>query len=341
MPRRPVDLAVLGLNYKTTDEDFKKYFETFGTVVFAQVKKNPDGSSRGYGFVQMSTLEEQDKIMETFDHTIDGRRCEIRIPDKKRIDANGKRIVTRRPDKIFVGRLTSAVTEETLRKFFDKEAKAVKESASVTNVQIPRPFRGFAFVTFSHSGVADKMVKSNNFVIDGMSVVVTFAVPRASSQQSGEPGSEVPTGYDFGSAYASPYGKGGAVYDETPVGLLPPAATEMFGYSPAGVFPRPPFEGWTAPPPAAQSTPRTSRGAGAAALQKGAQRPSPVVPPYMYARDPREGSFGQAASNQIASGLDALNLNQKNPELISAAWNAFFKTLNSGTAAAQPRKQQW
>lgn len=33
---------------------------------------------------------------------------------------------------------------------------------------------------------------------------------------------------------------------------------------------------------------------------------------------------GQAASNQIASGLDALNLNQKNPELISGA---FFKYL--------------
>ncbi|KAK6054817.1 hypothetical protein COOONC_07679 [Cooperia oncophora] len=132
----------------------------------------------------------------------------------------------------------------------------------------------------------------------------------------------------------------------------------MFRYSHAGAFPRSPYELWAAPP-AAQGTPRSSRapldqsrsrrvagegqpvGFPPAAMQKGAQGPPPVVPPYMYSRDPREGLVGQAASNQIASGLDALNLNQKNPELMSAAWNAFFKTLSSGTAAAQPRKQHW
>lgn len=39
--RRPVDLIVLGVNYKTTDEGFKKYFEAFGTVSFAEVSVNP------------------------------------------------------------------------------------------------------------------------------------------------------------------------------------------------------------------------------------------------------------------------------------------------------------
>lgn len=36
--RKPVDLIVLGVNYKTTDETFKTYFETFGNVVFAEVR---------------------------------------------------------------------------------------------------------------------------------------------------------------------------------------------------------------------------------------------------------------------------------------------------------------
>ncbi|PIO76630.1 hypothetical protein TELCIR_01276 [Teladorsagia circumcincta] len=314
MPRRPVDLIVLGVNYKTTDEDFKKYFEAFGTVSFAEIKRGTDGSSKGFGFVQMSTLEEEDKVMATADHMIDGRRCEIRIPDQK-----------------------------------------------VTNVLIPRPFRGFAFITFTHAEVADRMVKANNFVIDGMSVVVTFAVPRETHQQAGQSAPEVPPGYvnEFGSVYG--YGKG-AGYEETPIGLIPFGAREMFGYSPpAGVYPRPSFEGWVAPASAVQGTPRSSRAVGvaheqsrnrhpanevqpvpfpAAALQKGGQGPSSVVQPlpYMYSRDPRDG-LGQAASNQIASGLDALNLNQKNPELMSAAWNAFFKTLNQGGATPQQRKQ--
>lgn len=34
---RPVDMVVLGISYKTTDEGFKEYFETFGSVVFAEV----------------------------------------------------------------------------------------------------------------------------------------------------------------------------------------------------------------------------------------------------------------------------------------------------------------
>ncbi|KAK6031476.1 hypothetical protein OSTOST_02372 [Ostertagia ostertagi] len=352
MPRRPVDLIVLGVNYKTTDEDFKKYFEAFGTVSFAEIKRSTDGSSKGFGFVQMSTLEEEDKVMATAEHMIDGRRCEIRIPDQKHTDSSGNRIAAPRKilaNKIFVGRLTEKITEETLREFFEKQAKLVNESASVTNVLIPRPFRGFAFITFTHAEVADRMVKANNFVIDGMSVVVTFAVPRETPQQAGQSAPEVPSGYvnEFGSVYG--YGKGGG-YEEAPIGLIPFAAREMFGYSPpAGVYPRPSFEGWVAPASAVQGTPRSSRAVGgghdqsrnrhpvndvqsaafpAAALQKGAQGPSSVVQPlpYMYSRDPRDG-LGQAASNQIASGLDALNLNQKNPELMSAAWNAFFKTL--------------
>uniref|UniRef100_A0A1I7WZU7 Uncharacterized protein n=1 Tax=Heterorhabditis bacteriophora TaxID=37862 RepID=A0A1I7WZU7_HETBA len=49
------------------------------------------------------------------------------------------------------------------------------------------------------------------------------------------------------------------------------------------------------------------------------QGSSTSAPPVNYSQQKREGPAlaGQAASNQIASGLDALNLNQKNPELLS------------------------
>ncbi|KAK6053752.1 hypothetical protein COOONC_08743 [Cooperia oncophora] len=75
------------------------------------------------------------------------------------VDSSGKRVATRRSDKIFVGRITQKLTEETLREFFDKEAKAIVESASVTSVVIPQPFRSFAFVTFTHSEVAERLIR--------------------------------------------------------------------------------------------------------------------------------------------------------------------------------------
>ncbi|KAK6053753.1 hypothetical protein COOONC_08744 [Cooperia oncophora] len=87
----------------------------------------------------------------------------------------------------------------------------------------------------------------------------------------------------------------------------------MFGYSPAGAFPRRSYEERLAPPSAAQGTSRPSYTAGA--------------------RLDQSRSVGRAASNQMATGLDALNLSQKDPEVLSAAWNAFLQTLNNGPAA--------
>ncbi|KAK5974113.1 RRM domain-containing protein [Trichostrongylus colubriformis] len=353
LPRRPVDLLVLDVNYKTTDETFKKYFEAFGTVTFAEIKRTAQGTSKGFGFVQMSTVEEEDKVM-AMDHVIDGRHCQVRIPDKKKNNSGENQTTGSRKtliNKIYVGRLTEKITEERLREFFNREAKQIKESASVTNVLIPSPFRGFAFVTFTHSEVADRMVKVNNFIIDDVSVVVTFAVSRENPQQAGSSQQNVTPGYtsEFASVYG--FGNSNAGYDETSMGLTPFAAREMYGYSsPSGMYPPP-----SASSPTIHGTPRDGRGVGGAheqarsrhlatgnqpvpfpSLQQGMQGPPRVVPPmpYMYPRD----GVGKAAPSQIASGLDALNLNQKNPELLSAAWTAFFKTLNHG-GTPQPRKQ--
>ncbi|KHJ93400.1 hypothetical protein OESDEN_06690 [Oesophagostomum dentatum] len=359
VPRRPVDLIVLGVNYKTTDEGFKSYFEAFGTVVFAEIKRTPEGSSKGFGFVQMSTVEEQDKVLATANHMLDGRRCDVRIPEQRvKHDGNtpgGSRTVVPPKtlvNKVFVGRLSEKIEDETLRKFFDKEAKRIVDSASVTDVFIPRPFRGFAFITFTHSEVADRLCKENNFVIDGTSVSVTLAVPREDPHQNGA------FYNDFGFPYG--YAKGGAGFGSGIPSHSPfPAGRDMFGYSPPpGAYGRPPYDGWV-PPPTMQGTPRSSRSGPPAHEQpcvrtryhsRGSKEatfpgpvpapgPSPVGPPPLaYVFQQRDGLAGQAASNQIASGLDALNLNQMNPDLLNTAWNAFFSTLNHGGASPQPRK---
>ncbi|VDL63898.1 unnamed protein product [Nippostrongylus brasiliensis] len=283
----------------------------------------------------MSTLEEQDKVLATAAHMLDGRRCE----DPRAQAAAGRVVVPQKTlvNKIFVGRLNEKITDEVLRDFFDKEAKQIIDTASVTDVFIPRPFRGFAFVTFTHAEIADRMCKANNFVIDGMSVIVTLAVPRE------DPHTAAANMYN--DLMSFPYN-----YPKAP----------GFAASPGGHVPYPPRSATSRLPSAGirrlgAATGRSPRNASfksarnrhqaAKDIQPGTaavypplpqQGPSGVVPPqlaYMYQRD------GQAASNQIASGLDALNLNKKNPELMSAAWNAFFSTLSSGGASPQPHKQ--
>lgn len=59
--------------------------------------------------------------------------------------------------KLFVGRLTEDVTAEDLRTYFSKFDE-------VTDVFVPKPFRGFAFVTMVHPDVAGKLIDEDHII---------------------------------------------------------------------------------------------------------------------------------------------------------------------------------
>ncbi|CAI2356151.1 unnamed protein product [Caenorhabditis sp. 36 PRJEB53466] len=184
----PVDLIVLGVDFKTTDDQFKTYFEEIGTVVFCEIKRKPDGGSKGFGFVRMASLDEQNKVLAIPQHMIDGRRCDIKVPDGR--DKQGRPAISR----IFIGRLTDKVDENKLREVFGDEAKSYVETAVVTDVFIPKPFRGFAFVTLSSAEAAERIVTKGSLTICGLSVGLSIAQPREESNSSG-PDYGLPAGY--------------------------------------------------------------------------------------------------------------------------------------------------
>ncbi|KAM8927003.1 TAR DNA-binding protein 43 isoform 3-T3 [Pelodytes ibericus] len=77
------DLIVLGLPWKTTEQDLKDYFSTFGEVIMVQVKKDAKtGHSKGFGFVRFTEYETQVKVMSQR-HMIDGRWCDCKLPNSK------------------------------------------------------------------------------------------------------------------------------------------------------------------------------------------------------------------------------------------------------------------
>ncbi|CAA90120.1 Tar DNA-binding protein homolog 1 [Caenorhabditis elegans] len=186
---QPVDLIVLGVDFKTTDECFQKYFEDIGTVVFCEIKRKSDGNSKGFGFVRMSSVGEQNKVLAIPQHMIDGRRCDVKVPDGR--DKQGRPSISR----IFVGRLTDKVDEHQLRKVFGDEAKSYIETAVVTDVFIPKPFRGFAFVTLSSAEAAERIVSKGSLTVNGLSVGLSIAQPREENNQSVGPDYGLPAGY--------------------------------------------------------------------------------------------------------------------------------------------------
>lgn len=80
---RCTDLIVLGLPWKTTEQNLREYFETFGEVLMAQVKKDPKtGQSKGFGFIRFASYESQMRVLAQR-HMIDGRWCDVKVPNSK------------------------------------------------------------------------------------------------------------------------------------------------------------------------------------------------------------------------------------------------------------------
>ncbi|MDH4127419.1 MAG: RNA-binding protein [Spirochaetota bacterium] len=56
-----MNIYVGNLSYEVTENDLQKSFEAFGKVVTVKIIKDPyTDSSKGFGFVEMSTKEEAD-----------------------------------------------------------------------------------------------------------------------------------------------------------------------------------------------------------------------------------------------------------------------------------------
>lgn len=73
--------------------------------------------------------------------------------------------------KIFVGHCTEDITEDDLSDYFGKYGE-------VTDSFIPKPFRGFAFVTFNEPDVVNALTGRDHTIKD-TKVFVTEAIPRS------------------------------------------------------------------------------------------------------------------------------------------------------------------
>lgn len=73
-------LYVGGLNYETTQETLEKLFAEAGAVeeVAIIMDRDRDNSSKGFGFVTMTTEEEAKKAIEMFNgYELDGRKLTV------------------------------------------------------------------------------------------------------------------------------------------------------------------------------------------------------------------------------------------------------------------------
>lgn len=73
------DVIVLGRPWKTTEQDLKAYFSTFGKVLRVQVKKNvKTHHSKGFGFVHFVEYETQVKVISQR-HMVERQWCDCNL----------------------------------------------------------------------------------------------------------------------------------------------------------------------------------------------------------------------------------------------------------------------
>ncbi|RNA30095.1 TAR DNA-binding 43 isoform X2, partial [Brachionus plicatilis] len=158
--RKCVDLIVLGIPWKSTEEVVRQYFEQYGEVVLCEIKRDFANNSKGFGFVRFKDYNDQCSVLGK-KHFIDGRWCDVKIPNSQEPE------ICR---KIFVGRLSENLNTADLQDYFCQYGQVI-------DVYIPKPFRAFGFVTFVEADVAQGLCGESH-IIKGVSVHVSRADPK-------------------------------------------------------------------------------------------------------------------------------------------------------------------
>ncbi|KAI1714110.1 RNA recognition motif domain-containing protein [Ditylenchus destructor] len=144
-----LQMRVLDLSPKTTDESLKEFYSKFGSLTQCEVKKDPNlGESDGYGYVTFATKQGLNRALDAEPHIIDGAKVFFQY-------------CTGEMD-LWIYRVPEGITEEMLQKYFS-------EFGEVRSVR-PAPMRdrqGHVFVCFSSLDEANRALEARPHIING------------------------------------------------------------------------------------------------------------------------------------------------------------------------------
>ena len=191
-----------GLDYETSDDTLKDYFEQFGELTDWVVMRFPDTKrSRGFGFVTYKDPENMEDCFNSGPHTIDGASVEIKRATPREDDRRGGRGGRGGRDdddaeeldpesklmrKLFIGGLNYSTTDDDMRKYFEQFGQL--EDCVVMKFNDSGRSRGFGFVTFSTSSQLDDCQNQRPHNLGNKTLETKRATPR---RESGKPESQM------------------------------------------------------------------------------------------------------------------------------------------------------
>lgn len=166
-------LFVGGLSWETSDKELKEHFGQYGDIESINVKTDPNtGRSRGFAFIVYKSADSIDKVVAAGDHVINNKKV-----DPKKAKA--------RHGKIFVGGLTTEISDDEIKTFFGQFGNIVDVEMPFDKQKNQR--KGFCFITFDSEQVVNELLKTPKQTISGKEVDVKKATPKPDNMQMGGP----------------------------------------------------------------------------------------------------------------------------------------------------------
>ncbi|KAI5569356.1 hypothetical protein BDE02_12G071600 [Populus trichocarpa] len=178
-PPEEAKIFVGNLPYDVDSEKLAMLFEQAGTVEIAEVIYNREtDTSRGFGFVTMSTVEESEKAVEMLHrYDLDGRFLTVNKAAPRGSRPERPPRVSEPGYRIYVGNLPWDVDSGRLEQIFSEHGKVV--SARVVFDRETNRSRGFGFVTMSsESELNDAIAALDGQNLDGRPIRVNVAEER-------------------------------------------------------------------------------------------------------------------------------------------------------------------
>jgi len=196
-------IFVGGLNYNTTDESLRDYFEQFGPLQdYIVMKTGHDQKSRGFGFVVYENENSMEKVLETpKGHVVDGRTVEVKNATPReevrgggggrprfegRDNGRGSRFVTADGDreskimrKLFVGGLSYNTTEAGMAAYF-MNFGPLAEHVLMTFPDSGKS-KGFGFVVFEKAQDLDVCQEARPHKLDNKQIDTKRATPASAA----------------------------------------------------------------------------------------------------------------------------------------------------------------
>ena len=182
-------LFVGGLNRLTSDDELKRYFETYGDISDSVVIRDLDKKSRGFGYVTFENAEHVRDVLNDKNskgpHVIGGKEVEVKRAIPRDDQSSTAHLKTK---KIFIGGLKDEATADDIKTVLSEIVRSEPTSVDLIMRKgedgAPAKHRGFCFVEFENEDLVDELCCIKRVDIGGKKVEIKKAEPKEGGRGS-------------------------------------------------------------------------------------------------------------------------------------------------------------